>query len=449
MNWSRETLLRCIALAGIAMLLGGCAVPQLLSPDLPESAGTVSVGQSLSQLFLAPSDGLDGVTVSISPPLVIGGDLMPSPTGGATLSIRYAPEADDRFPDEAFHDWPASDQWLGELTGSQQIGQSFLSRYPGLNGITLRVATYGADTGTGQATLKQGPPRDVLQLPVDGDILTTLPAGSDVQVVGAAEGWAQISLGPNQTGYLPLDDFASLPAPSRHNTSDVTLSLYRDGDSQVLRRVSINAAQIHDNSHITFNFDPIADSDGQRYRFVVTSPDSTPGNAVTFRVQPQTSYAEGTRYADAQAVGGALVFRPDFSPAAPIYEAKVDTLQWSSLVSAFSGSFSPRQRTADRFLSVDLTPGTRPLSVHWSLIRPDGGLPIAVDGNNKSPGGGLVFNVRFQGQLGIGAVLREAGHSVRHDIRADPLFFVIYSLALLVLVGWFGWAGVRRLARGR
>jgi hypothetical protein len=318
-----------------------------------------------------------------------------------------------------------------------------------LNGITLRVATYGADTGTGEAKLKAGPPRDVLQLPVDGDVVSTLNGGSVVQIVGAAEGWAQVSLGQNQSGYLPLDDFASLPVPARHNTADVTLTIYREGDTRALRSVKINASQMHDNSHVTFTFDPISDSDGQRYRFVVTSPDSTPGNAVTFRVQPQTSYREGTRYADGQPVAGALVFRPDFAPAPPIYEAKVDTLQWSSLISAFSGSFAPRQRTADRFLSVDLTPGTRPLSVHWSLIRPDGGLPISVDGNNKTPGGGLVFNVRFQGQLGLGAVLRESVRSVWHDMQADPLFFVIYTLALLVLGCWFVWAGVRRLARGR
>jgi hypothetical protein len=284
MNWSRTTILRWLALAGIAMLLGACKVPQLLSPALPDSEGTVSVSQSLSQLFLAPSDGLDGVTVAISPPLVVGGDLMPSPTGGATVSIRYAPQADNRFPDEPFHDWPASDQWLGELTGSQQIGQSFLSRYPGLNGITLRVATYGADTGTGEAKLKAGPPRDVLQLPVDGDVVSTLNGGSVVQIVGAAEGWAQVSLGQNQSGYLPLDDFASLPVPARHNTADVTLTIYREGDTRALRSVKINASQMHDNSHVTFTFDPISDSDGQRYRFVVTSPDSTPGNAVTFRV---------------------------------------------------------------------------------------------------------------------------------------------------------------------
>jgi hypothetical protein len=34
-------------------------------------------------------------------------------------------------------------------------------------------------------------------------------------------------------------------------------------------------------------------------------------------------------------------------------------------------------------------------------------------------------------------------------MQADPLFFVIYTLALLVLGCWFVWAGVRRLARGR
>ena len=118
--------LKWVVLLGMLVVASGCGVPQVLTPALPDSAGTVSVGKSLSQPFLAPSDGLDGVTIAASPPLSAEGDLLPHPTGGATVSIRYAPEADTRFPEEAFHDWPATDQWLGELTGDQQVGQSFL-----------------------------------------------------------------------------------------------------------------------------------------------------------------------------------------------------------------------------------------------------------------------------------------------------------------------------------
>ncbi|HEX3723252.1 MAG TPA: SH3 domain-containing protein, partial [Nitrolancea sp.] len=267
-------LIRLLGLSCLLLVVSGCGIPQVLSPALPDSAGTVSVGKRLSQPFLAPSDGLDGITIAASPPLTSDGDLLPNPTGGATVSIRYAPEADARFPEEAFHDWPATDQWLGELTGTQQVGQSFLSRYPGLNGITLRVATYGADTGTGDGLLKAGPSVDVLAFPIDGAVIATIDGGSMVDVVGAAEGWAQISFGDKRIGYLPFSAFAQLPPSTRKNTHDVVLTLYRESDMSKVRTVTINAAQLHDNSHVSFQFQPIADSDGQSYRFVLTSPDS-------------------------------------------------------------------------------------------------------------------------------------------------------------------------------
>jgi len=449
MSWSSLRRLPWLALLVVLFITTGCGIPQVLSPALPESAGTVAIGQKLSQPFLAPSDGLDGVTVSISPPLTPEGDLLPQPTGGATVAVRYAPEADNRFPEEGFHDWPASDQWLGELTGSGAFGQSFLSRYPGLNGITLRVATFGADTGTGEGALKTGSSVDARAFPIDGAVVATLNGGSTVQVIGSAEGWAQIQLGANQTGYVPLDAFAELPSSSRHNTNDVMLTLYRASDMQAVRRVTINAAKVHDNSHVTFAFDPIPDSDGQAYRFVLTSPDSTPGNAVTFRYQPETSYHEGSRYDGAKAVAGALVFRPDFEESSPIYQANVDTLEWSSLSNAFVGSFTAKPNTADRFLSIDLTPGTRPLSVNWSLARPSGGQPMVVDGNSRTPGGGLVFNARFRGNLALGTLVSDSAHAVWRDVRHDPGFFVIYLVALLALAGWCGWAGVRRVQHGR
>ena len=443
------TAFRWFPLLGILVFASGCGVPQVLTPALPDSAGTVSVGKSLSQPFLSPSDGLDGVTIAAAPPLSAEGDLLPHPTGGATVSIRYAPEADNRFPEEAFHDWPATDQWLGELTGDQQVGQSFLSRYPDLNGITLRVATFGADTGKGEGTINPGPSVDVLAFPVDGGVVATLTGGSTVEVIGSAEGYAEISYENNRTGYVGLSAFSQLPPASRKNTHDVLLTLYRQSDMAEVRRVTINAAQLHDNSHVTFSFDPIADSDGQSYRFVLTSPDSTPGNAVTFRYQPETSYVEGTRYDGSAAVGGALIFRPDFAPSAPLYQANLDTLEWSSLTNAFIGSFAAIAGTASRFLSIDLSPGSRTLNVNWSLARPAGGVPMAVDDNSQVPGGGLVFDARFRSELSLRAIASSSAHDIWTDIRFDPAFFTVYLVAILALIGWSCWAGARRMQRGR
>jgi hypothetical protein len=440
---------RWLALLGLLVVASGCGIPQVLSPALPDSAGTVSVGKSLSQPFLAPSDGLDGITVAASPPLSAEGDLPPHPTGGATVSIRYAPEADTRFPEEAFHDWPASDQWLGELTGDDAFGQSFLSRYPGLNGITLRVATFGADTGAGEGTIEAGPSVDVLAFPADGAVVATLAGGATVNVIGSAEGYAEISLEKERIGYVPLTAFSELPSPARKNTHDVVLTLYRESDMSIVRRSTINAEKLADNSHVLFAFEPIADSDGQRYRFVLTSAGSTPGNAVTFRYQPETSYADGQRFDGSTVAGGALIFRPDFAPAAPLYQANLDTLEWSSLTNAFVGGFAAKANTADRFLSVDLAPGDRTLNVCWSLARPVGGAPMVVDGNAQTPGGGLVFDARFRGELSLRAIASSSLHDIGRDISHDPAFFTIYLVAILALVGWSGWAGVRKVQRGR
>jgi hypothetical protein len=74
---------------------------------------------------------------------------------------------------------------------------------------------------------------------------------------------------------------------------------------------------------------------------------------------------------------------------------------------------------------------------------------VVVDGNRQTPGGGLVFNVRFRGSLSLGTLVSDSAHAVRQAIRHDPGFFAIYFVVLLVLAGWCGWAGVRRVARGR
>jgi hypothetical protein len=426
-----------------------CGVPQVISPELPASAGAVSVGKSVSQPFLSPANGLDGVTVAVVPPLSSNGELLPQPTGGATLSIRYAPEADDRFPEPAFHDWPASDQWLGELTGDQSIGQSFYSRYPNLNGITLRVATFGADTGTGPAPLKSGQSVDLLAFPVDGRQIGTIAGGSTVNVLGSAEGWAHVKTADGQDGFIPLDRFATLPPASRKNTHDVKLTLYEDSSQQPLRQVSINAASMHDNSHVTFPFDPIADSEGKSYRFVVTSPDSTPGNAVTFRSSPNSTYADGSRYENGQLAAGALVFKPTFAESNPIYQVNIDDLDWSSLINAFEGTFRGMPNTADRYLSIDVTPGSRTLVVNWTLARPSGGIPVSVDGNSQSPGGGLVFNVRYRDDVSVSGLVSASAKSVWHAARNDPPFFGFYVFVIVGMLTWGGWFGSARWRRGR
>ncbi len=445
----RSRLVACLAVFALLMFSVGCGVPQVLNASLPETAGDAYAARSISQPFLSTTDGVDGLTVAVSPPTNDSGALFPDPTGGATVTLRYAPDVDNRFPESAFHDWPAQTQWLGELTGDRTISQTFYSRYPNLNGITLRVATFGADTGTGDGTLKSGPDIDALTLPVDGKLVEKVAGGTKVKVSGAAEGWAEVQLPDGQGGYIALDQFAALPPPSRDNTHDVVLTLYGESSGKQLRQSTINASQMHDNSHVTFQFDPIQDSDGAEYRFTLSSPESTPGSAVTFRYDPESNYSEGSRFESGNPADGSMVFRPTFAAGTPIYQGNVDDFEWSSLTRAFVGSFPAKSGTADRYLSVDLTPGTRALNVGWSLIRPAGGQPIVVDGNAQSPGGGLVFNVRYRGNVALESVISDAAHAAAHDVRVDPVFFTFYLLALVAMLAWGAVIGVRRWMHGR
>ncbi|MGA7670502.1 MAG: SH3 domain-containing protein [Nitrolancea sp.] len=440
---------KLVAVLSLLVVTVGCGVPEVLNPSLPDSAGDAYATKSISQPFLSPSDGIDGLTIVVSPPTNASGALFPNPTGGATVTLRYAPEVDNRYPDSAFHDWPDQTKWLGELTGDRTLSQTFYSRYPNLNGVTLRVATFGADTGTGDGTLKSGPDIEMLALPIDGKLVEKVAGGTTVKVLGAAEGWTQVQLPDGQSGFISLDQFASLPDPSRSNTHDVTLTLSRTSDGKQLRQVTINASRMHDNSHVTFQFDPISDSDGQEYRFTLSSPESTPGNAVTFRYDPESIYAEGSRVESGKPANGSMVFRPTFAEGTPIFRGNLDDFEWSSLTRAFAGSFPAKSGTADRYLSVDLTPGTRSLNVGWSLIRPAGGQPIVVDGNSQSPGGGLIFNARYRGEVAAGGIVSDALRAAGHDVRTDPAFFTLYTLLLVAILAWGAVFGARRWLHGR
>lgn len=442
----RDMLRRCAAGAVLLLmswLLAGCRVEHLLTAELPGAAGSLMVGGTVSQVFLSPSDGLDRVSLGVVPPGPTVRRAVDSLASGATLEIHYAPEADPGYPDGHFHDWPAEHAWLGELVGDREIGQTFVSRYPNLDGITLRVATFGADLSPGEGQLREGPAVPVRRLPVDGERVIELPGGSTVWVEGSAEGWAQVRLEDGQVGYVELSQFSRLPAPSRVNDRDVVLHLYREGEAEPIRSATINASEMHDNSHVTFRFEPLPDSMGVRYRFTVASPESTPGNAVTFRYADGDVYPDGTRLEGGDPVEGDLIFRPAYSEGEPLVQVDLDRAVLSGQTQALEASFAPVPDTASRALRLVVRAGHAPLPVTWTEQLPEGGHQLQLSGGQEGPPGALVFNVGYRADLDVGALVAGVVHHVGRAARHDPAFFALYGVALVGTGGWLGWAAWR------
>ncbi len=447
-HFRRPRFLLAIVVTAL-VLLPGCEIQQVLTRSLPETAGPISIASTVTQPFYSPSDGLDGLSIGIARDETTTIDETGRLKTGATAEIQYAPETDPRFPEPGFHDWPSGQTWLGELTGQQVIGQSFTALYPNLDGITLRAANFGADISPGKAVLAKGPPVPVLALPIDGKPVTTLPGGSSVRIEGSAEGWANVQLDDGQTGFIDLSRFAELPPPTRINDRDVIFTLYREPEMTEVAKVVVNARDIHDLSHVTFRFPPISGSATSRYRFTLTSPDSTPGNAVTFWYAPANVYADGTRYEGDQAAGGDLVFKPSYKPGAPLYQGAIDTFAASGQTDAMDVRFPPVADTADRYLKLVVRTGQQPVSTYWSRLRPPGGLPLVVEGDATVPPGGLVFNVGYSSDFPLATLGGQTISGALYAARQDPGFFALYLVAVLAVLGWWGRSLIRRGAHGR
>lgn len=435
-----------LSLAVLA-LLTGCGVQTALMDTTPKLDGSVAVASSASQAFYAPEDGLNRLSVGLVAQ-VPQGETTPRLAAGATYELAPAPEVDNTFPDGDFHSWPSTHLWLPELTGDTAIGQSFLSHYAGLDGITLRAATFLGDIGNGSGRLKDGAPVAVLALPVDGKPVASLPGGSQVRLAGTAEGWARVVLPDGTTGYVPLDAFASLPPAPRVNDRDIILRLYREGETAPVREATLNAREIHDNSHVTFSFPALADPPGGRYRFSVNSPDSVPGNAVAFRYSPTDIYGDGTRYQNGVPVSGDLIFRPAYVQQPVVASGRLDDFIWSGQTNTLDGQLSPIPQTAGEFLRLTIRAGDRPLELTWSKSRPLGGQPLLVEGSSHPPEGALVFNAGFRDPIHPSPIASSVAHRLGRDAGRDPVFFAFDGLLLLAVAGWSARVLLRG-ARGR
>jgi hypothetical protein len=374
-----------------ALLVSGCRVPVALVSALPPTASTLTVRTRLEQPFYSAADGLTAVALRLNLPSSFGPDERPSLGGGGTLQVFYAPDVDPRYPDSDFYAWPANQGWIGELLPGRTVEQSFLSRYPGLDGITVRVGTYGADVGSGIGQLREDVTAIVREAPLAGREIATLAGGGPVEVLGSREGWIRVRLADGREGYVDRSAFARLPAPTRRNEGELVLRLYDARTGALLRESRLAVQSLSDESHVTFRFDPLTDSYRVPYRFTIEAVGSSPGHGVTLWGDPAR---------------GELVFRPTYAPTL-LAEASLDAGSWSGVEGTLEVRFPPVRPTRDTYLRIVIAAGERPLIVHWSNVRPPGGLPLV---SQDDPGiwGGVVFNARYAQELPLAATARQA-----------------------------------------
>ncbi|GBD19055.1 hypothetical protein HRbin27_01558 [bacterium HR27] len=405
-------------LLATAILASGCRVPLALVSSLPPTASTVTVRTRLEQPFYSAADGLTAVALRLNLPSSFGPNERPSLGGGGILRVTYAPDADPRYPDSDFFAWPEDQDWIGELVPGRIVEQTFLSRYPGLDGITVRVGTYGADVGTGLGRLRDDVTAIVREAPIAGREIASLAGGGPVEVLGSREGWIRVRLADGRVGYVDRSAFASLPEPTRRNDGELLLRLYDERTSQLLREARLAVRDLHDESHVTFRFDPIPDSYQVTYRFTIEAIGSAPGRAITLWGDPAS---------------GTLVFRPSYA-ATVLAEAPLDAGRWSGVEGTLEVRFAPVRPTADTYLRIVIQAGDRPLIVHWSNVRPPGGLPLV---SQDDPGiwGGVVFNARYAQDVSVRAIGHGALNGVAQLFARDVPLLLGYLMVLsLVLV---------------
>ncbi|MCX2727429.1 SH3 domain-containing protein [Thermomicrobium sp. 4228-Ro] len=423
----------CLLLVTVLVLTTGCRVPAALVASLPPTVSTLTVRTTLEQPFYSAADGLTAVAVRLNLPTSFGPNERPSLGGGAILRVFYAPEVDPRYPDNDFYAWPATQGWIGELLPSRVVEQTFLSRYPGLDGITVRVGTFGADVGTGIGRLREDLTALVREAPIAGRELASLAGGSSVEVLGSREGWIRVRLADGREGYIDRSAFAYLPEPVRKNEGTLVLRLYDERTGALLRESRLDVSTLTDESHVTFRFEPIADSYRETYRFTIEAVGSSPGHAVTLWGDPTS---------------GDLVFRPSYAPMM-LAEAPLDTGRWSGVEGTLEVRFAPIRPTRDTYLRIVIQAGDRPLIVHWSNVRPPGNLPLV---SQDDPGiwGGVVFNARYAQDLPILRIghdaLFRAARLLSRDVPLLVGYFVVLSLVLAAIVWSWRYGGRRTVA---
>jgi len=107
---------------------------------------------------------------------------------------------------------------------------------------------------------------------------------------------------------------------ARSNSAILEMTLARADDPEaVLVQHQINTAQLADNAPHHLHFPPIDGSGETEFILTLTSPDGTPGNAVTVWFLPADAYPQGSLITDGTQQPGDLVLGLHFRPRAVDY----------------------------------------------------------------------------------------------------------------------------------
>jgi len=334
---------------------------------------------------------------------------------GARLQARYDPDRDPRFPEREFHVWDESDRWLpGDgLTTTQ----TFASPYDRLEGVTLRIATFGGDLSPGPARVGDAPV-DVRALPVDGSLVETAQPGAAVEALGSAEGWARVRLADGREGFVPLGALAEVQPAASRPSGPLRLTLL-DGSGAVSREVVVPGAELRDNSHLTVRSDPVEDAAGRAFAVRVDLP-----AGVTLRVTAGDSYPEGARD------GGAddLVFRPVYAGQPLLADAAVDALPRSGDWVELRDAPDVRPGTA---VAVALVPGDGPDAERLMVGTTPGRVPYgAWPADGLAEMGSLGVQARYERDIDLGGIARAGGASLRDGARGDVAFAALLVVAV-------------------
>ena len=102
--------------------------------------------------------------------------------------------------------------------------------------------------------------------------------------------------------------YIMLATYARPNDATLRLSLLA-GDGTVIVFKNVDTSKLQDNSFYGFQFPPILDSSGKRYKIRLSSPDGKPGNAVTAWMSKSDIYPEGALSVGGVTMPGDLIIK--------------------------------------------------------------------------------------------------------------------------------------------